>query len=144
MNTAAAINAYKNVDLETSVLTADPHKLVTMLYDGALLAISRAREEILNKEIAAKGQSISKAIAIIGEGLNACLDKESGGDLAIQLSELYSYMTRRLVEANLHNDVSALDEVGRLLGDIKGAWDSIRPQVLEAKGYPSATSSMDT
>ena len=134
MNSLAAISAYNKVGLATEVLSADPHKLVAMLFDGALLAIARAREETATKQVEAKGHSISKAIAIIGEGLNASLDRKAGGKLAEDLSALYTYMVKRLVDANLNNDVSALDEVARLLGELKGAWDAIRPQVVGSPG----------
>jgi flagellar protein FliS len=140
MNTAAAISAYNNVGLATEVMTADPHKLIALLFDGALLAISRAREEVLTRQIEAKGHSISKAIAIIGEGLNASLDRKAGGKLAEDLSALYTYMVKRLVEANLNNDVALLDEVAGLLKELKGAWDAIRPQVVGTTGPGSGMS----
>ena len=126
MKATTAINAYAKVGVESSVNAADPHKLISMLYQGALLAIANAKNGILRKEVAAKGIAISKAIAIIDEGLNACLDKNAGGELAQNLSALYDYMSMRLITANLKNDVAALDEVTRLLNDLKGAWDSIR------------------
>lgn len=130
MNATVGINAYKSVSLEAQVLGADPHKLISLLIDGALYEISHAKSCIARKEIMAKGKSVSKAISIIGEGLNACLDKKVGGQLAQDLSELYEYMVMRLVEANLKNDTAILDEVAYLLGEIKGAWDAIRPQVV--------------
>jgi flagellar protein FliS len=141
MNTSAAINAYNDVGLKTTVMSADPHKLTALLYEGALLAIARAREETLTNQVAAKGQSISKAIAIIGEGLNASLDRKAGGKLAEDLGALYGYMVKRLVDANLKNDVAALDEVAKLLRELKEAWDSIRPQVLGIMGSNSAAGS---
>jgi flagellar protein FliS len=134
MNSLAAISAYNKAGLATEVLSADPHKLVAMLFDGAMLAIARAREETLTKQTEAKGASISKAIAIIGEGLNASLDRKVGGKLAEDLSALYTYMVKRLVDANIQNDVAVLDEVARLLGELKGAWDTIRPQVVGSSG----------
>jgi flagellar secretion chaperone FliS len=130
MNRSSAINAYNNVGLQTTVMSADPHMLIALLFDGALLAIARAREETATRQIDAKGQSISKAISIIGEGLNASLDRNAGGKLAEDLSGLYMYMVKRLVDANIQNDVAALDEVAKLLGELKGAWDAIRPQVV--------------
>jgi flagellar protein FliS len=138
MNTSAAINAYNDVGLKTTVMSADPHKLTAMLYEGAMLAIARAKEELLTQQTEAKGTSISKAIAIIGEGLNASLDRKAGGKLAEDLSALYLYMVKRLVDANLKNDAAALDEVARLLGELKEAWDAIRPQVLDAMGSGAA------
>jgi len=132
MNAITATKAYAKIGVESGVVAADPHKLVSMLYQGALLAIANAKNGILRKDIPAKGIAISKAIAIIGEGLDASLDKKVGGDLAHNLSSLYDYMCSRLLSANLNNDMAALDEVARLLNDLKGAWESIRPAATAA------------
>jgi flagellar protein FliS len=128
MNTNA-INAYTNVGIDTSVAGADPHKLILLLYQGALLAISTAKNHMLRKNVAAKGKSISHAILIIESGLKSSLDKNVGGELAQNLSALYDYMNQRLMVANLKNDVAALDEVSALLTELKGAWEEIRPAV---------------
>lgn len=141
MSPAKMINAYKDVALETAVLAADPHQLISMLFEGALLAIVRGKGQMLARDTAAKGKSISKAIAIIGEGLNASLNKEVGGELAQNLSALYTYMVKRLVEANTDNDTAALDEVTRLLTELKEAWGSIRPQVARPAAQPEAMAS---
>lgn len=138
MNATTAINAYNKASVESGVFGADPHKLITMLYQGARLEIASAKNGIIRKETAAKGKSISRAIAIIGEGLNASLDKSVGGKLALDLSSLYDYMVMRLVEANLKNDTTILDEVARLLAELQGAWDSIRPQAMQSGPNPSA------
>jgi flagellar protein FliS len=127
MNATSAIRNYTNVGIESGVLAADPHKLVSMLYQGALLAIANAKNGILRKDIPAKGAAISKAVAIITEGLNASLDKDAGGELAQNLSALYGYMCMRLIDASVNDNIDTLDEVARLLNDLKSAWDSIRP-----------------
>lgn len=127
MNATAGAKAYAKVGVESGALGADPHKLIAMLYQGALLSIANAKNGMMRKNIPAKGAAISKAITIIDEGLNASLDKKVGGELANNLGSLYDYMCRRLLTANLNNDMGALDEVARLLTDLKGAWDSIRP-----------------
>ena len=120
-----AIDAYSEVSVETGVASADPHKLILMLYDGTLAAICAARLAIGRGEIAAKGAAISKAIAIIDGGLKASLDVKAGGILAERLSGLYDYMLTRLLAANLRNDTSVLDEVTRLLDELRGAWAQI-------------------
>lgn len=132
MNTTAAVKAYSNVSLESEIIAADPHKLISLLFRGALLEISMAKSFIVSKDIMAKGAAISKAIAIISEGLNASLDKSVGGDLAQNLSSLYDYMVLRLIDANLKNDLEMLDEVSHLLSELKEAWDSIRPGSMQS------------
>lgn len=133
MNPVTALNTYKNVGIESGVAAADPHKLILMLYQGALLAIASAKNHILRKQIAEKGSSITKAIKIIDEGLKACLDVEAGGEIGKNLHDLYDYMNQRLLIANLKNDTAILDEVSALLLELKGAWESIRPAAPSAK-----------
>ena len=125
-------NAYANVGIETGVSSASPHKLVVMLFDGALTAVASAIQLINVGNIPAKGQSISKAISIIESGLRASLDKTVGGSIAINLDALYGYMSSRLVTANLKNDVSVLEEVHGLLMELKTAWDAIGQQAAVA------------
>lgn len=128
MNTTNALNTYKNVGLESGVAAADPHKLILMLYQGALLAIASAKNQMLRNQIADKGVSISKAIKIVDEGLKACLDVEAGGEIGKNLYDLYDYINQRLLIANLKNDSAILDEVSSLLSELKEAWESIRPK----------------
>lgn len=142
MNATAGVKAYAKVGVESGALGADPHKLIAMLYQGALLAIANAKNAMMRKDVAAKGAAISKAITIIDEGLLASLDKNVGGELADNLAALYEYMSRRLLVANLNNDMAVLDEVAHLLNDLKGAWDSIRSTVIPAAApSPAQTAS---
>jgi len=127
MKANIASKAYANIEVESGALAADPHKLISMLYQGALLAIAKAKNSMMRKDIRTKCAAISKAVSIVDEGLNASLDKKVGGDLAQNLSSLYEYMVIRLTMANANNDMAALDEVARLLNDLKGAWENIRP-----------------
>jgi flagellar secretion chaperone FliS len=122
-----AINAYTNVGIETGVEAADPHKLILMLYEGALLALSDAKRCMAQRDIAAKGKALSKAIMIIEHGLKASLDVKAGGELGERLAALYDYMGERLLQANLHNRIELIDEVSRLLTELRGAWEQIRP-----------------
>lgn len=127
-----ALNAYSQVGVETSIASASPHKLISMLFDGAILAISHGRLHMQQGNVAAKGAAISKAIAIIDEGLKVSLDEDAGGELAQNLKALYEYMSNRLLMANIKNDAQGLDEVARLLGELKGAWEQIghQPQTV--------------
>lgn len=121
----SGINAYAKVGMETGVLAANPHKLIVMLYDGALLALANGLINMKAGRIAEKGKSISHAITIIDGGLRASLDKNVGGDIAEGLDSLYEYMSSRLLMANLKNDPSIIEEVQRLLTDLRDAWNAI-------------------
>jgi len=116
---------YAKVGIETGVAAADPHQLILMLFDGALLAIATAAHAMQQGRIADKGQAISRAIDIVASGLRASLSFSAGDELANRLAALYDYMVVRLVHANLRNDLAALKEVSRLLTEIKSAWEEI-------------------
>ena len=121
------VHAYAKVGMETGVVAASPHKLIVMLFDGALVALNGALNGMRNGDIAEKGKSISKAIMIIDSGLRAALDKNAGGDIAEGLDALYEYMSARLLTANLNNDLGMLEEVQRLLSDLRETWNAIGP-----------------
>ena len=126
------VAAYTAVGIETSVPTADPHKLILLLFEGAEIAISTAKLHMTQGNIAEKGQSTSKAIDIITNGLKASLNYEEGGDLSSKLGALYDYMAQRLLWANMKNDPAALDEVTRLLNELHSAWAQIAPDSEKA------------
>lgn len=119
------VNAYAKVGMETSVISASPHKLIVLLYDGALAAIRNAARHMAAGEIAEKGVAIGKALDIIDSGLRASLDKKGGGEIAANLDALYVYMAQRLLTASLQNQVAMLDEVQALLVDLRDAWTQI-------------------
>lgn len=116
---------YQRVGVDSSVAGANPHQLILMLFDGALEALRLGRGHMEARRIAEKGQAIGKAISIVQDGLKASVDANAGGDLATRLASLYDYVLMRLLQANLRNDVQALDEVVHLLGDLRGAWAAI-------------------
>jgi flagellar secretion chaperone FliS len=119
------VNAYARVGLETGVIAASPHKLVLMLFEGARIALASALAHTRSGQIAARGEAISKAIAIISSGLQASLDIKAGGELAQQLNALYEYMGRRLLQANVHDKPEYIEEVNSLLGELHEAWEAI-------------------
>jgi flagellar protein FliS len=129
-------NAYANVGMETGVVAASPHKLIIMLYDGALLATTDALQHMANKNIPKKGKSISHAISIIDNGLRASLDKKVGGEIADNLDALYQYMSQRLIQANLHNNPEYIAEVQKLLRDLKSSWEAIDPDANKITPAP--------
>jgi flagellar protein FliS len=123
---ASQAQAYRRVGVETGVQSASPHQLVTMLFDGFANAVAEARTALQQRNIEAKCKAITRAVRIVDEGLKASLDA-GGGALAADLGALYGYVTVRLTEANLHNDVRALDECAALLEPVRSAWIAIDP-----------------
>lgn len=121
--------AYARVGVETGAMSASPHQLICMLFDGAKSTIGMARHHMSNGDIGPKGNAISKAIDIVDNGLKAALDAKAAGPegeaLVANLSALYGYIIQRLLHANLRNDTRALDEADGLLEDIASAWREI-------------------
>lgn len=127
-----ALNQYQSTG-NSSIAYADPHELIVRLMNGAIERLAQAKGAIQQKNTQAKGELIGKAISIIG-GLNACLDHEQGGDISANLEALYEYMNNRLLEANLENDVTKLDEVSRLMQEIRSAWLQIPDKIKQGAG----------
>jgi flagellar protein FliS len=121
-----AISRYRQVRTEGSVEDANPHRLIAMLFDGALSRISLAAAHMRRGEIEAKGAAITRALEIVG-ALRASLDMNVSGGLPQRLDALYDYVSRRLLHANVENDPKVLDEVGGLLRVIADAWGQISP-----------------
>jgi len=121
--------AYARVGVETSVMSATPHQLITMLFEGASTAIGLARHYMTVGDIPAKSGAISKAIGIVEEGLKASLDPDAGGPegaaLTANLSALYDCVVQRLLYANLRNDPHWLDQAEELLENVASAWRAI-------------------
>ncbi len=124
----AAIDYYQKTDVCGSATYADPHALITQMFDGVLTRIAQAKGAIARDERSAKAELISKAISILG-GLEGCINHEKGGELAENLSRLYEYMSLTLAEANIYNDSAKLDHVSKLLLEIKSAWLQVPSQV---------------
>ncbi len=129
---------YAKVGIETGVAAADPHRLILMLFDGALLAVAKAGSAMQQERIAEKGQAISQAIDIVANGLKASLNFAAGDELANRLAALYDYMCNRLLHANLKNDPAALNEVGRLLAELRSAWAEIAQDPAVASSSKAA------
>lgn len=136
----AGASAYARVGVETGVMGASPHRLIVLLYQGARQAIAQARMHLQNGNVAERGMAISKAIRIVESGLQQSLNMEVGGEIAQRLNALYSYMTRRLFEANINTSETMLIEVDGLLSTLEEAWIGIAPEVARMAAQPGAES----
>lgn len=124
---ASNVAAYQSAAAHGGVAASDPHGLVVMLLDGAIERITTARGCMQRGETNEKSRLLHRAVSIVGE-LRGSLDMSAGGQIAINLSELYDYMCRRLLKATSENRTEILDEVSKLLHEIRGAWVAIPPQ----------------
>ncbi|AJZ59836.1 MULTISPECIES: flagellar export chaperone FliS [Paraburkholderia] len=133
-------NAYARVGVETGVMGASPHRLIVMLYQGARQAIAQARMHVQQGNVPARGEAIGKAIQIVESGLQLSLNLEVGGEIAERLDALYTYMSRRLLEANIKQSEAMLVEVDGLLATLEEAWIGIAPEIARMAAQPAAES----
>ncbi|MBA4500914.1 flagellar export chaperone FliS [Marinobacterium marinum] len=124
MNNAQGSKAYQQINIASEVENASPHRLVSMLFEGAIRQLAIAKGAIERQDTASKGTAISKTIAIIGELEGSLQDKETN-EVSGNLSRLYDYMIRTLSQANIDSSTEKLNEVGLLIIEIKSGWDAI-------------------
>jgi flagellar protein FliS len=127
---------YKQVDLESSVASADKHQLISLLFDGLISSLVAAEHQLEHNNIRAKCDSISRACRIL-VGLQGSLDHDKGGEIARNLADLYAYAMRRLFKANIDNDKAIITEVKSLLMEIQSAWAEV-PEVLREQQLANA------
>ncbi|HEY6453536.1 MAG TPA: flagellar export chaperone FliS [Steroidobacteraceae bacterium] len=120
--------AYQSVSVHGAVAGADPHRLVLMLMDGVLERLTVARACIERGDIAKKAQLLHSCTTLIAE-LRGSLNMQQGGALARNLSDLYEYMARQLLRANVDSNAEFIKEVVSLLGEVRSAWVAIGPEV---------------
>ncbi len=122
--------AYAQVHAETGVADADPHRLVAMLFDGAIEAIGAAFAAVERGDLDVKRRAIARAVGIVDEGLRGTLDLAQGGSVAKTLHDLYSCVLIRLTDANRLNDSALLRECRQLLAPVRDAWNTIKPHAV--------------
>ena len=122
---------YKMVGQVGRVDYANQVELVQMLFSALLESMSEAEGHMQRGSVELKCKSIARADKIV-QGLRITLDHERGGELARNLA-LYEYVSRRLLHANLRNDVESLREARGLMGDISSAWEMLPSVMLKQK-----------
>lgn len=120
-------NAHRYLEME--IKTATPTELVVVLYDGAIADLQKAQEHLAARDIAGRACCLNRAMAILTE-LQANLNFEAGGEIALSLDRLYRYLKDRIFQANLHQDAAPLKEAASLLCNLRGGWE----EVAEAEG----------
>ncbi|MDP5144965.1 flagellar export chaperone FliS [Shewanella sp. ULN5] len=120
----SSLQSYRKVSLDSEIAVASPHRIIQMMFAGALERLAQSRYAIERKDLQNKSLYIGKAIGLIN-GLNNSLNMDAGGEIANNLSDLYGFMLVKITEANINNDVKAIDDVSAVLRTIKEGWDAI-------------------
>lgn len=124
-----ALNEYRQTYVEAGGVYADPHSLISMLFNGLQERIAVARGALQRKDHASKGRAVGQSIEILSY-LQSCLNLEQGGEIAENLNSLYAYMSNQLFMAGANNDDALFEEVKSLLTEVQSGWDGIRGQVI--------------
>lgn len=119
-----SVRSYVDVGIETEVLSAGPERLISLLYSAARVAIGQARHHLEQGNVPERAAAIGKAMRLVDEGLKQALANPESDTLAANLDNLYDYILRMLLTANLKRDKAALDTADRLLADLQDAWQT--------------------
>lgn len=117
---AMAQQAYR----DSAVLTASPERLVVMLYDGAHRFLFQAAAALGNGDLTTANIKLQRAEAIIQE-LRSSLNMSAGGEIAKQLDSIYAFCERHLLDARFKRDPARIEQVSKILGNLREAWDEI-------------------
>lgn len=129
MNIKNKMQQYQAVGVQTSIMDADPHRLVQLLFQGASDNMSAAKGFIEHADPEQRNRCLNKSIQILG-GLRSFLDQDKGGEITEKLDQLYEYIEQRLFQANVNNDAEGVEECMALLKQVSSAWTEIRPQTV--------------
>lgn len=127
MNAQQAVKQYADVNLESEVLSASPHRLIQMLFEGAIASLNQALACIEHGDVEGKGLNVGRAIGIV-TGLKASLNMDSDSALSNDLEELYGFLEKQLFRANLETDSTLVMECLDILHTLKSGWDGIAPE----------------
>lgn len=130
MNMKKGAQQYAQMNKQTGIEGANPHQLIGMLYQGALDNLQQALGCIDRNDFEGRGRHLGRVITILG-GLQGFLDHDKGGDISKNLDSLYEYMTVRLYDASREKTREPVEEVIKLVREIKGGWDGIAQQAQE-------------
>ncbi len=118
------LKAYKSVNIASNLATADPHQVISLMYNGLLESVAQAKGAIDRKDFSSKSTLLTKAVNIL-QALQNSLDNESQPEISKNFSNLYSYCITRINDASLTLEIAGLDEVISLLSPLRDAWVQI-------------------
>ncbi len=118
------LQTYRQVNVESGILSSDPHKIILMMFDGALMAIAEAKGAIERNNLENKSKSITKAINIFS-ALRESLDRESEPEISDNFDNLYSYCIDNLIDLSISLNIEGLDEITAFIRPVRDAWSQM-------------------
>ncbi|HZP84202.1 MAG TPA: flagellar export chaperone FliS [Chthonomonadaceae bacterium] len=124
-----AYQQYQRAQIET----ASPTRLIVLLYDGAIRFCSLALEAQRQRDLEGQNVNLIKAQRILAELMSA-LDRKTGGEVAENLFQLYSHMLEQLVNANLYDRAEPIENVVKMLRDLRDTWQEVERLTTQTQG----------
>ncbi len=118
------IRTYQKINVESGINAADPHTIISMLFDGVFQSVSVAKGAIERKDLATKSTQLNKAMSIL-RSLQDSLDIEAEPKISQNFYDLYAYCIDRLTDVSTSLDGSKLDDVIELLKPLADAWKNM-------------------
>jgi flagellar protein FliS len=122
------LRAYREVDRQTAVLSANGVDLVLLTYEALLRRLKQASEAFVSKDVAARGEALSRAIEVIEKGLIGSLDMQQGGQLSQQLLSQYQLWTAQILHCNMNADAALLGELIKTVEVVRSAWEQVKDE----------------
>jgi len=126
------LKAYNQVNIESSLLAANPHQIILMMYDGLLESIAKAKGAIERNDLETKSKMMTKAVNILA-ALENSLDAEAEPEISKNFATLYNYCIDRLNEISISMEVQGLVEVIEFLKPLRDAWKDM-PETSKQEG----------
>lgn len=126
------IKAYKQVDINSSILESNPHQIILMMFDGMLQGVAVAKGAIERKDYELKSQSLTKSINIL-DALIQSLDFDIEPEISKNFEVMYSYCIHCLTEASSSLEADKLDEVIEMIKPVRAAWSEM-PEASKQEG----------
>ena len=122
------LRAYQEVDRQTAVLSANSIDLILLIYEALLRRLKQAAEAFLSKDVAARGESLSRALEVIDKGLIGSLDMQQGGQLSQHLLSQYQLWTAQVLHCNMKSDAVLLGELINQVEVVRSAWQQVKDE----------------
>ena len=114
------IHSYRKVNVTTS----NSVQLIVMCYEGAINNLKIAKQKYIDNDFEAKAKAIKKFMDIIAE-LQCALDFKKGAEVAKNLDAIYSFMTQKIIQADMEGELTAMDSVIDMLSELLSAWETL-------------------
>jgi flagellar protein FliS len=127
------LKAYQSVNVASTLATADPHQIITMMYNGLLESLAQAKGAIERRDLESKSKLMVKSTSIL-QALQGALDSDSEPEISKNFNELYGYCIDKINDANITLDTSSIDQVINFLMPIRDAWQQM-PEESKQEGF---------